>query len=83
MGDDLLYRFYKTVEVFFVQEDLMPLIAIVIKFLCALRQCDIKVFTFRPPHIEKIGSAFSGFYFARINAFEFPGVILVFHDRNI
>src|SRR5689334_15584632 len=81
--------FQELVEVFFVKEDLVPVITIFVEFLPAFRNSDVVIIATGSPHIEEIGSTFSSPDAFAVNAFHsFVGVfvrhsVLVFYSEQL
>lgn len=63
-GFDIIDHFFeiaqKAVEVFFIQKDLMALVAVAVKLFGTLRKGEIEVVPFSPAHIKKISPSFAG-----------------------
>ncbi len=73
-------RLQELVEIFLVQEDLVPVITILIKFLPAFRDRKIVIVTTGSPYIEEICPAFSGPDAFAVNAFHSFVVVVVRHN---
>jgi hypothetical protein len=73
-------RLNEFVEIFFVQEDLVPVITIVIKAFAAFSNGQEIIVTPGSPYIKKIGSSFTGPDPFTVNTFHFFVVVLVRHS---
>jgi sulfur relay (sulfurtransferase) DsrC/TusE family protein len=71
------------VEIFFVKENLMPVVTIIIKAFAAFGNSQKIIVAPRCPYIKKIGAAFTRSDSFAINAFHFLVVIFVRHGFEI
>src|SRR5688572_7778286 len=82
----IIHRFSKRldefIEVFFIQEYLMPVIAIIIKPFPALSDGKIVVVTTGSPDVKKIGPSFPSPDPLAVNTFHFLFVVVVRHSLS-
>ena len=84
LGLDIIYclgqRLQELIEVFLIKKDLVPVIAILIKFLPAFGDSKIIIVTTGCPHIEEICPAFASANPFAVNAFHPFVVVFVRHN---
>lgn len=73
-------RLDEFVEILFVQEDLVPVVAVVIKTLAAFGDGEVIIVAPGSSYIEEIGPSFSCADALAVNAFDFVVIVLVRHS---
>jgi hypothetical protein len=80
---NVVYCFLKvtqeSVKILLVQENLMPLVPVAIKLFGAFGEGNVKIVTFRSPHIKEVGSSFASTHFKRVLAINSSLVTPVIH----
>src|SRR6186713_1638770 len=69
--------FDKLIKVFFIKEDLMTIIPIIIKSLTAFGNGQIIIITTGCPYVEEISPAFTSTNSFAVNAFHFVFVVIL------
>jgi len=78
--NSLTQSFQELVEVFLVQEDLVPVVSIVVKTLAAFGNGQEIIITTGCPYIKKIGPSFTSPDPLAVNTVHFFVVVLVRHS---